>query len=148
MTRAEWDAMEPRERDAVVAEKVMGWKVTHRGRRVQPGVDRADPHVGGVPREVRGFTGNTDARSWIAQKCGHYTTTPDGMMAVVEKVGGMGSLWMGNAIAEDQSKPWGVHIVLAGRGLGYGGHILTQADTLPEAVCLAALVALGHMEAA
>ncbi|GMV06738.1 MAG: hypothetical protein AMXMBFR53_30130 [Gemmatimonadota bacterium] len=146
MTRAEWDAMNPRERDAYVAEKVMGWEVTHRGRRVRPGVDRADPHVGGVPREVRGFTGLADAREWIGHKCGRYTTTPEGMMAVVEKMADEG--WFASVVYRLHEVPDRVVWDVALREIVEPwGTATAWADTAPEAVALAALTALGHMEA-
>ena len=114
MTRAEWDALTSREKDAVVAEKVVGW----------PPMPVGVPGVGYRPR---------------------YTESWDAMREVVEK---MVSLDYGVALDGGSYDGTGVF----GWECAFCPHgeeaFPDEAPTAPEAVCIAALAALGHMEAA
>lgn len=117
--------------DALVAEHVMGWEITHRGRRVRPGHDYGHNH-----REVTGFTGYTDARRWIATVCHEFSTTWEGMGLVVEKWAEEGRLWQagynGRCYYVELTKP----------GEKFQAYSM-DGRTLPEAVALTALYSKG-----
>ena len=127
-----------RDMDRLVAEKVMGWEITHRGHRVRPGSDRTSRSVGELPVEIGGFRGVADCRQYIAGACGRYTTSWDAMREVLARMVEKGWGW-----SVDEYSP--------GRADAFfhppdGGEItLKSAPTVPGAVALAALTALGEI---
>ena len=131
-----------RELDALVAEKVMGWRLVKRGRRVATGSDYQKPGM-----EVGGFRGNDDARRWISHVCPEYSTDIAAAWEVVEKMDHPDwRIEVGNSVdggfyaimephrpiddcetcGEQSTKDW------------------QAAPTAPHAICLAALAALKH----
>ena len=119
MTRAEWDAMTPRQRDALVAEKVMG-----------------------TP-----FRKPSHGTCCSCQDCGHFydeclcgfTTTPNGMMAVMEKMSANGFAWYLYGDHPDRIQAEFMHS-------HDGRYGVADTRLAPEAVCIAALIALGYLE--
>ena len=147
MTRAQWDAMELRERDAVVAEKVMGLEYLCVG---YFGTEDETPRM----RELHGWMGrvgiwsvgsyfvNVDSDFWIEAERRQYTTSWDAMREVVEKMRAAGWSW-------SVDHTWGARYARAGfTRLHKDEYASGYAEAAPEAVCIAALTALGHMEGA
>ncbi len=139
MIRAEWDALSAREKDAVVAEKVMGalwWRSSSTGRRALF-----------MEKPPEWFTERADGTEDRVGDWNHYggfasyTTSWDAMREVVEKMSGDGFAWS-------------IYDYVPGdRGAFFhapdsGPVTHATAPTEPEAVCIAALTALGHMEPA
>ena len=124
MTRAEWDALEPRKRGALVAEKVMGWTMAPDGFWVSP--THWDPEDGYGPARA--------PEDWSP------TTSLDAMQEVVEKMEAEGRTW---SIHRTEGSPTVCAVVdpliLPG--------VSATAPTAPEAVCIAAMTARGHMDA-
>ena len=132
MTRAEWDALSAREKDAIVAGKMMGWSYGFC-----------------IPFDGTGYVENRDGTiSEFCVKCGKprgyhdgwpaYTTSWDAMREVVEKIHGHG-LYLAMSKPPDRLT-WDV------RGWNEKTNdtrFCVHAETLPEAVCIAALTALG-----
>lgn len=169
MTRAEWDALSAMERDAIVC-KALGipgktvWVATSDG-----GESAAAMTNPGGPWRTE-----HDLRHWLDRKhadglllnyeIGTWTwwpevsTTPDGMMAVVEKMLADGwrltlhvddHMRYAGAMFErgDDNNPHPGAYEWAGAGsLGMTREEVMSHRTAPEAVCLAALTALGEME--
>jgi len=146
MKRPEWDALSTRERDAVVDEKVMGRSIPSVDDCMEEAV-RVWKNQPGCTRFYRGFLAHMEPDGtpiFDGYNIKPYTTSWDAMREVVEKATGRGwSVQMG--INDDGSAF--AHLFSAPGpdgecfSVGYGA-----APMLPEAVCIAALVALGHME--
>lgn len=118
--------MTDRELDALVAEKVMGWTLVKGDR------ERGSP----IANELGGLAG---------MMCGtipRYSTTGDGMLAVIEAMHKRG--WSCSAEGPDLfGGCWAEFSQMEGKMMrGPDG----DADSLPRAVCLAALQALGWEE--
>jgi len=130
MTRAEWDALSAREKDGIVAEKVMGF-------------ERRDT-ISEIDGDYLGWLWYQDgkARGSDEARCNWFTERWDAVREVVEVLDGMGALMMGNRnLSDKQTTQWSAHLVVP------SGSLWSQkAVTLPEAVCLLALTALGYME--
>jgi hypothetical protein len=117
-----------REMDALVAEHLMGWRLVKRGRRVATGPDYEGPG------EILGFSGNADARRWIAQVCPAYSTEIAAAWSVVELFPETGR---------------GLHLM---QSMARGGRWRCTfdmedgvwGDTAPHAICLAALKSVGY----
>jgi len=126
MTRAEWDALDPREKDALVAEKVMGFEK-------RDCISRIDgDYLGWLWFQDGKERGSDEA------KCNWFTTSWDAMREVVEKMQEDCDVFL---------EFWGDREwTVANHPVGFrdAGYVVTAA-TLPEAVCIAALTALGHI---
>lgn len=138
MKITEFLSLSERERDAFVAREVMGWKeemVT-------------DEMVEAHSNDAVMWKGNDMAiwppllKSGWAEHSGYYwetfepTTTWEGMRLVVEKV----SLWW-EMYHLDDGKTWRAHVYLDQCIIGE-----YESESLPEAVCIAAGLALGVLE--
>ena len=126
--------------DALVAEKVMGWAITHRGHRVMPG-------PGGIHggREMRGFTGSVDARTWISQVCPDYSTDISAAWEVVEKLKERhGVTLSGGPNDEGGCEGWVCSVKAFGYRRFQDQEWNAHADTAPLAICKAALQAVAH----
>lgn len=108
--------MSDRELDALVAEKVMGISVEL-------------IHTDAYPREIF-FCGATS----LVRAVDHYSSTGDGMLAVIEKMRERGLSFEAGWCPE-----WGADATFWGNGARY----LADGPSLPRAVSLAALKALG-----
>jgi hypothetical protein len=144
VTRAEWDVLAPRERDALVAEKVMGWEKRRQF---------LSEHNFGKDLPDRGDWVWSDPGQW---KTHHHivedhnpwyeddvfepgfspTSSWDAMREVVEKTLDWRLTMDGGEYAGDR---WNVTMI------GNDYDVYASAPTLPEAVCIAALTALGHI---
>ena len=125
LTRAEWDKLTPRERDAAYA-KATGWK------RVRVLGGEPDEYVGEPPD-------HPGEDNWIVPR---FTTSWDAMRECVERLRGeFGCIEL--VVGEDEPDDPNSASCWIGVGEGVAK---AYAPTLPEAVCVAALVALGHME--
>jgi len=147
MTRSEWDALtEWGARDAVVAENVMGleyreWKPFYSPRGWYP-VGHTGPCTGEDGGTPRGYCADLPT----------YTHDWEAMREVVEQMESedfwvrMVRLTVRNQDGTEGPLEWLVDFRCVRAGTR-GDHQAT-APTLPEAVCIAALTALGHMERA
>jgi hypothetical protein len=148
MTRKEWDALGARGKDAVVADRVMGalwWRSSSTGRRalfMEHPPEWFKVQADGTEALVGGFATYGGFRS--------YTTSWDAMREVVEKMEAL-KFWASMVYKTDrnpdgtESAP-GWYVVLRCVHGGTRGDYVAFAPMLPEAVCIAALTALGHME--
>lgn len=148
MTRAEWDALSARERDAVVG-RALGFT---------PAIEHIATCDGGVSAAATtSRTGpwfyENDLRDWLDRQhakwlmTGYtmatwerwpaFTESWDAMREVVEK---MGDTWFHLGRFAKAGPQWRAQF-----GMDTAD---AYADTAPEAVAIAALTALGHMEAA
>lgn len=128
MTRAEWDALSARERDAVVAEKVMGWVLMKGDRRYGSPHGNVKGGLAGIPTSL----------------IHPYTTSWDAMREVVEKMreksdGHFTLLAFTTNWRAKFDTPWQWD-TCPGQFLSF-----VEATTAPEAVCIAALTALGEI---
>lgn len=128
MTEKEFLALAPREQDALVAEKVMGWTLELRKYVWEDPSefyrsDHADFHDGRcIPI--------TEASGYLRP----YTTDISAAWEVVEKMGGYGrSLF-------EWSEGWIFELVTSD-----GESVVGQAYTAPLAICIAALKAVGFI---
>lgn len=152
MTRAEWDALGEREKDAVVAEKVMGFRVVTIKPKwyrlpVQCFYEEDSPLIAysldANACNAMMYRNGEDDRDGTAPPLPHYTSDEswDDLREVVDGV--MGSdpprgitghtFWL-----ERESAGCWV--------CSFWGERSAEAPTAPEAVCIAALTALGHMD--
>jgi len=130
MTRAEWDALSAREKDALVAEKVMGW-VRYKPKSLPPEWVIPDTNTRGLVGTVVRF-----ADVWRP------TTSWDAVREVVEKMldRGYRTLHISHGAPHDL---WYCSFFKSKDEKGAA----VEAATAPEAVCIAALTSFGHMEA-
>lgn len=84
-----------------------------------------------VAEKVFGLRGNDFDPSWA------YSTTGDGMLAVIEKMRERGFRFEAGTVAIGKDNA--LYLVGFGKGHGFAGH---QAEGLPRAVAIAALRAL------
>ena len=107
-----------RELDALVAEKVMGWKrFTYQLRRGVPLVPPGEAlHISNICEPP------------------HYSTDLNAAMQAMEKAAGQNDVFMSRIVGDDGKMRWMVEIDGMGTGI---------ADTLAEAMCRASLAALG-----
>jgi len=115
MTRAQWDTLSAREKDAMVAEKVMG-----------------GPLLSGTPMAVK----------CISLQTRHFTTSWNAMHIVVEKLAEQYNCVELDVFSEDEPERYDCKL---GKGFKYISG--SSKISLPEAVCIAALTALGELEA-
>lgn len=134
-----------RELDAFVAVEVFGWKwLEHfqtRGAMLMP-PDRADMGL----RDRLWY--RTEKREGDTHDVARYSTTGNGMLAVLERMRELGWEW---DISEVSSGPVGAEHTQYARAWSAsleafsdddGRFFISRADTLPHAVCLAALEAV------
>lgn len=126
MVERGWEWMTRAERDAWVARDVMGWT----------DVEIVHGRVGGVA------PGSND-RGRVAVPL--YSRSPASALQVLDKIGETASVTLSlNGRAKGQEKRWGVHVVLAEKALRADGHHLAESDVFAEAICRAALRAVGQ----
>lgn len=126
MLNREWEWMTPAERDAWVAVDVMGWT----------GVEIVHDRAGGVDP-----SGCFEGRVPVPA----YTSDIGSAFLVLEEVGKRGSVFLSlNASANGQTKRWGVHVHLFAKAFRADGHALAESDVAAEAICRAALRAVGR----
>lgn len=152
MTRTEWDALSDREKDAVVAEKVMGYRVIV----IEPewyrlpvkcfyedGCSLIQYTYDANACNAMMYRNGKDDSDGTAPPLPHYTSDEswDDLREVAEKV-------MGDAPPRGiTGHTFWLERESAGCWVSsFWGRKSGEAATAPEAVCIAAMIALGHME--
>jgi hypothetical protein len=115
-----------RELDALIAEKVMGWRILKKLTIPPKPLDEADPC--GLPPGVS----DDGKTAWVSIP--HYSADIADAWQVVEKLLAQG---FGVEILSDQGQ-WSVQFWNLGRQTEYG-------DSAPHAICLAALKVVGAL---
>jgi len=125
-----WSEMTPRERDALVAERVMGWTDFSP---INPDVD----FEVGVNGHRRNYAFPPDDNKYQSFPC--YTTEISAAWEAVEKMkhGGWNLVELNNALIQYNDEHW--HYVCFNKN---GKRAVSGKPTAPEAICLAALRAL------
>lgn len=118
------------EMDREVAEKVMGWHICHYDKDhpdncyylLVDGVDAVEPLSTGY---------DTEEQAWV--DCPLFSSDVAAAMVVVEKINGKCGFSLGRAGVYEPDRKWNARI---------GKIEWVEADTAPEAICKAALIAV------
>ncbi|WDM22627.1 BC1872 family protein [Paenibacillus polymyxa] len=133
---AKWNSMQPRERDAWIAKDVMCWSVYRYDKDVP---ERCyymlvNESFDSVVNEVGWNAGErkTEEEAW--EDCPHFTTDISAAWEVIEKAEIMDRIQLG--LYPTSFGKWIAKSYMAGYE-----NCRVQADSAPEAICLAALIA-------